>query len=238
VVWHDADVLPNRSLSAVAVGMLIAALLNLLAAPSAAAEPVLAPPGPPYRIVVIGDSITGGSNEGGAGPFGWPEVAWNDLRGQGIDVIPAVSGQGGSGYVKRGNTGTTYGEEAARLVAPDDSLIMFFGSRNDGPEAIGEVSNAAHDAFANARQVAPAARLVVVGPIWPGPDVYPPVAAIRDELSSRAHEAGAIWVDPIAEGWLNGPDLIGADGTHPNNSGHLEMAGRMEGIIKSALGLH
>jgi lysophospholipase L1-like esterase len=216
--------------------MALAALLCPAVNPTALADAGLPPPGPPYRVVVIGDSITGGSNEGGTGPFGWPEIAWNGLRGQGIDVIPAVSGQGGSGYVQRGNGGTVYGEEAARLIAPDDAVILFFGSRNDGTQPIEEVSGAAHDAFANARSVAPAAKLIVVGPIWPGPDVYPPVAAIRDVLRQRAKEAGAIWVDPIAEGWLTGPDLIGADGTHPNNDGHVEMAGRMEGIIKSALG--
>lgn len=232
-VWHDADVLRSRRIVAIA----ILALLCVIGSPTALADPGLRPPGPPYRVVVIGDSITGGSNEGGTGAFGWPEITWNSLRGQGIDVIPAVSGQGGSGYVQRGNSGTIYGDEAARLIAPDDSVILFFGSRNDGPLPLDEVSGAAHDAFVNAHNVAPAAKLVVVGPIWPGPDVYPPVAAIRDSLRQRAKEVGAIWVDPIAEGWLTGPDLIGADGTHPNNAGHVEMAGRMEGIIKAALGL-
>jgi lysophospholipase L1-like esterase len=231
--WHDAGVSRRRFAAVIA----IIAAFWMVGAPAAVADPGVRPPGPPYRIVVIGDSITGGSNEGGNGPDGWPEIAWNSLRGQGIDVVPAVSGQGGSGYVQRGTAGTIYGEEAARLTAPDDSVILFFGSRNDGSAQIEEVSGAAHDAFINARRVAPAAKLVVVGPVWPAPDVFPPVAAIRDTLRQQAKETGAIWVDPIAEGWLTGPDLIGADGTHPNNAGHVEMAGRMESIIKSALGL-
>jgi len=39
---------------------------------------------------------------------------------------------------------------------------------------------------------------------------------------------GAAFVDPIAEGWFVGrPDLIGADGVHPTDAGHLYMAERI-----------
>lgn len=216
------------------VGLLILGL-----AFAAAGNPIASadPPQPPYRIVVIGDSITGGSNEGGFGPFGWPEIAWNGMRAQGIDVIPVVSGQGGSGYVQRGLAGTVFGEEASRLVTPDDSLIVFFGSRNDVDQPIEAISAAAHQAFTDARNVAPGAKLVVIGPIWPYPNPPGQIVAIRDALKREAAGAHAVWVDPIAEGWLTGPGLIGADGTHPNNDGHVEMAGRIEQIIKSALGL-
>lgn len=217
----------------VAVGV---AVVAMLCGAGVGASAGAAPPHP-YRIVVIGDSITGGSNEGGVGPFGWPEITWNSLRAQGIDVDPAVSGEGGAGYVQPGLGGTTFGEEAARLVTPDDNVVLFFGSRNDGAQPIDAVSAASHQAFADVRRVAPAAKLVVIGPIWPDPDPPAAVLAIRDTLRQQATDAKAIWVDPIAQGWLTAPGSIGSDDVHPTNAGHAEMAGRIEAVIKSALGI-
>jgi lysophospholipase L1-like esterase len=191
----------------------------------------------PYRVVVIGDSITGGSAVGGVGLDGWPSLAWNKLRSEGIEVLPHVSGEGGSGYVQRGDEGTTFPEEAARLVAPNDSVIVFFGSRNDASQPIDAVAAAAHQSLQEARRVAPGAVLIVIGPIPPDTDRHGQVLAIRDALHEQAAQAGVVWVDPIAEGWLTAPGLIGWDGVHPNNAGHQELANRIAPLIKGALGV-
>jgi lysophospholipase L1-like esterase len=193
-----------------------------------------AAPPPPYHVVVIGDSFTGGSNEGGVGPFSWTEIVWNSLRAQGIDVMPEVSGQGASGYVQRGIAGTLLGEDAARLITPADRVIVFFGGINDGSQPVDAVSAAAGETFAHARNVAPAAKLIVIGPAWVNPP--PPILAVRDALRQQAAHVGAVWVDPIAEGWLTAPGSIGLDGVHPTNAGHQEMADRIEPVIKTALG--
>ena len=190
----------------------------------------------PYQVVVIGDSITGGSSVGGVGPDSWPSLAWNKLQSDGIEVVPRVSGEGGSGYVERGEDGTAFPEEAARLVTPNDSVIVFFGSRNDASEPIDAVAAAARQSFDEARRVAPGAVLIVIGPIPPDPDRHDAVLAIRDALHEQATRAGVVWVDPIAEEWLTTPGLIGWDGVHPNNAGHQELANRITPIIEGALG--
>jgi lysophospholipase L1-like esterase len=192
---------------------------------------------PPYHVVVMGDSITAGSAVGGVGANGWPALVWRSLQAEGVELIPQVSGEGGSGYVQRGPDGTVFGEEALRLVRPDDNVIVFFGSRNDAPKPIDAISAAAHEAFANARRVAPNATLIVIGPITPDPSRHDAVMKIRDVMHEQAVEAGAVWIDPIAENWLSTPGLIGYDGRHPTNDGHQELAGRIAPIIKSALGL-
>jgi lysophospholipase L1-like esterase len=47
---------------------------------------------------------------------------------------------------------------------------------------------------------------------------------------------GATFVDPIAEHWFVGrPDLIGADGVHPNDAGHQYMADRIAPLIRTQL---
>jgi lysophospholipase L1-like esterase len=190
----------------------------------------------PSRVVVIGDSLTAGAMEGGMGPLGWPELTWNTLRSTGIDVAPNVSGRGGSGYVHRGLDGTVYPEEAERLVWPDDTLVVFFGSRNDAPEPIDAIGAQANRAFAETRHTAPHAALLVIGPVWF--DLNPPaeILAIRDTLRDQTHLAGGIFVDPIEERWFVGhPELIGADGRHPNNAGHQYLAEQIAPRIRGAL---
>jgi len=191
---------------------------------------------PPYHVVVVSDSITGGSAIGGVGPDGWPEIVWARLRAGGITTIPEVSGEGGSGYVQRGPRGTVFGEEAARLIGAEDSVIVFFGSRNDVAKPISAIAAAQHEAFADARRVAPTAVLIVIGPISPDPARHDSVLKIRDTLHQQASEAHAVWVDPIAEGWLSTPGAIGSDGRHPTNAGHRELADRIAPIIRTALG--
>ena len=202
----------------------------------AMAYPVPFPSGPPYHLVVIGDSITGGSDMGGVGPHGWPVLAVNTLQSQGIALEPLISGDGGSGYVEVGLNGTTFEGQGVGLIEPDDRVIVFFGSRNDMTHPIDVVADAMYRTFRDARNVAPYAVLVVIGPVWPEPHPPHEVLVVRDTLAREAAEADAVWVDPIAERWLTTPGMMGVDGIHPNNDGHKELASRIGPIIKASLG--
>jgi lysophospholipase L1-like esterase len=223
-----------RTWAAVVVAVFVA--MSIVRGGNAIAQAVVGEA--PYQVVVIGDSITGGSAVGGVGPDGWPTLTWNKLQSHGIEVVPHVSAAGGSGYVQPGgDNGSVFPEEAARLVAPNDSVIVFFGSRNDASQPVDAVAAAARQSWEEARRVAPGAVLIVIGPIPPDADRHDPVLAIRDALYEQATQAGVVWVDPIAEGWLTAPGLIGWDGVHPNNAGHQELANRIEPIIEGALAL-
>ena len=60
--------------------------------------------------------------------------------------------------------------------------------------------------------------------------------AIRDSLRTQAGAMGATFVDPIAENWFVGrPDLVGHDGVHPTDAGHLYMAEKIAPLIYSQL---
>ncbi|QZY47791.1 SGNH/GDSL hydrolase family protein [Mycolicibacterium austroafricanum] len=196
----------------------------------------------PKKVVVFGDSLTAGSVEGGLGQRGWPELVWQQLREEGIDVLPEVSGRGGSGYVKRGAAGTTIKEEAARLVSPDDDVIVFFGGNNDFGEE-GE-AEAIHETLTKARATAPDAEIVVVGPILPIKIEQTPqtmfafenLLTIRDTLRREAESLGAVFVDPIEERWfVDAPELIGADNVHPTDAGHEFMYDHLLPAVRSAL---
>ncbi|MCP9275014.1 Rv0518 family GDSL lipase [Mycolicibacterium arenosum] len=191
---------------------------------------------PQYRIAVIGDSYTTGGDLGGRGAQGWTSRAWQLLARRGVLVNADVAAEGGAGYGVPGNRGNVYEALAARAIRPDDTLVVYFGSRNDQPANPVLLPGAMLSALGVASRTAPSARILVIGPPWPTADVPPAVLQVRDALFGAARLMGAMWIDPIAERWFVGqPDLIGRDGVHPTDAGHAYMAERIAPLIADAL---
>ncbi|WP_353612570.1 GDSL lipase [Mycobacterium sp. 1274756.6] len=188
------------------------------------------------HIAVIGDSYTTGSDEGGVGPQGWPARTGQLLDRDGKPVTMTVVAEGGAGYGVRGNRGSIFTDLANRAVGPDDTLVVFFGSRNDDVADLAALPGQVRDALAVARRGAPTARLLVIGPPWPTPEVPDAVLRVRDILAAEAAAVRADFVDPLAEGWFVGlPFLIGGDGIHPNDLGHAYLADRIAPLISARL---
>jgi lysophospholipase L1-like esterase len=191
---------------------------------------------PLNHVAVIGDSYTSGTNEGGQGLKAWTARAWQTLAHQGVQVAADVSSEGGAGYGVRGNHGSVFEDLTARAVHPDDSLVVFFGSRNDQGVDPRLLAGVAHDTLDLAHHTAPSAKLLVIGPPWPTADVPDSVLQIRDILNAAALAAGAVFIDPIADRWFVGrPDLIGADRVHPNDAGHAYLADKIAPLIAARL---
>ena len=190
----------------------------------------------PSTIAIIGDSYTAGSGEGGNGPRSWPELAWGLLARQGVEVDADVAAEGGAGYGQRGSRGSVFEDLTARAVRRNDDLIVFFGSRNDQAVDPQKFPSLAADTFHLARFAAPAAKVLVIGPPWPTASPPSAVLKMRDSLREQAAAVGAVFVDPITEGWFVGhPDLIGQDGVHPNDAGHAYMATKIAPLIYDQL---
>jgi lysophospholipase L1-like esterase len=191
---------------------------------------------PLARVAVIGDSYTTGTGLGGEGAKGWTSRAWQLLARQGLQVAPDVAAEGGAGYGTPGDHGNVFQVLASRVIRPDDSLVVFYGSRNDQAVDPAVMSGDIHDALDVARRVAPKAQLLVIGPPWPTADVPPSVTTIRDVLAGEARAEGATFIDPIAERWFVGsPELIGTDGVHPTDAGHAYMANKIAPLIGAQL---
>ena len=214
------------------VVVIVSTLLLVSACQEAPVIPAPKPVVTPHHILVIGDSLT----EGGQGYSGWPALVWPSLKSQGVWILPVVSGEGASGYVHPGLRGSVFGERAASLVSPQDELVVFFGSSNDSVAPPSVLASAVRDAFAKTKAAAPAAKLLVIGPISPSPNPPPEFARIPGILRDEAQAVGAVFVDPIAEGWFaTNPELIGSDGVHPNAAGHQYLAERIGPLIRDAL---
>lgn len=191
---------------------------------------------PPKELwaAVVGDSYTGGTEAGGIGDKGWPALVSQDLRAQDLLVTMQVNSEGGAGYAQPGVDGGVFGDQLTGL-RDYSNVVVFFGSRNDGSVAPNLVAAAARDAYAKAKSLAPAAKLLVIGPFWPNREVAPQMLATRDAVRDQALAAGAVFVDPLAEHWLDDPALIGSDGVHPTDAGHQYLADRIAPLIKNEL---
>lgn len=203
--------------------------------PSASASP--ASPNQ-YKVAVIGDSFTGGSNEGGYGTNNWTRLVAERLRLRGIDIAVDVGAEGGSGYVQGGaQKGRVFGDQVEEVVKPDDDLVVFFGSVNDRKMSIGQVAYEACETFRNALLAAPHARLLVIGPPWVNDEPPEGLPRIRDVLRERTDTLGGQFLDPLEQRWFNDkPELIGEDGMHPTNAGHEFMAERIAPYLEEELG--
>jgi len=188
------------------------------------------------RVAVVGDSYTTGTDEGGLGPKAWTARAWLTLDHQGMYIAPDVSSEGRAGYGVPGDHGSVFANLTARAVRPDDALVVFFGSRNDQGVDPALLAEMAREAFDLAHRTAASARILVIGPPWPTADVPETALRVRDVVSAAARAAGATFVDPIADRWFVGrPDLIGADGVHPNDAGHAYIADKIAPLIGAQL---
>lgn len=114
--------------------------------------------------------------------------------------------------------------------------MVFFGSVNDYNAPPDVLASAVRDTLAKTKAAAPAAKLLVIGPVQPSPDPPPEIARIPGILRDEAQAVGAVFVDPIAEGWLaTNPELIGSDWFHPNDAGQQYLAERIGPLIRNAL---
>jgi lysophospholipase L1-like esterase len=196
---------------------------------SVSAEPS-ADPGYAARVVVIGDSDTGGTDQGAAA---WPSL----LRERLPDVEIEALTTGDSGYVS-----TTAGEPSltdlvARADLTDDTdLVVLFGSRFDASGISDQVSAAARQAIATVRDEAPDAAVVVIGPVWLGDRPPAGVRNNRDVVRAAADLAAVSFVDPLTEGWLvEGAGLVSDDDVHLDDAGQAALADLLQPVVEAAL---
>lgn len=188
-------------------------------------------------VSVIGDSYSGALIVGGVKRANWADVMKQGLAKDGTSVEIKVNSAGGSGYVNPGPTKTMFGQAVAEAVTPETDVIVFFGSRNDAGQSAEAVGAEAAKAYQAATAIAPSAKLLVIGPAWTEPVTPDSVLAIRDSLRQATEAANGTFVDPLEADWFQGDAAvnIGSDRVHPNESGHIYMAGLIQPAVTAAL---
>jgi lysophospholipase L1-like esterase len=183
-------------------------------------------------IAVYGDSYSAGGRQGGKGDDGWPAIVADDL-----DADLRLHAAGGAGYVNGSQADDeTFLDQVRGAPESDADVVVVFGSRNDRTFSAADVKRQAALVYGAIRAQSPSAELVVVGPAWDDVATPAELFPIRDAVAAAAADAGALFVDPLAQEWLfEHPGLIGLDGVHPNNIGHAYLASRIEPYVREAL---
>jgi lysophospholipase L1-like esterase len=202
-------------------------------APVARAEAVAAAPAPltlPENptVLVFGDSWTYGSAATD------PTLGYAYVIGRTLGWNTIVDGVRGSGYLKPGLDGGTFGERIAQLDPTlDPDLVIVEGSINDRrlfPTGYRQAVASAWDALA---ALYPDARIVILGP---APQVLPvekPTAAIDADLAAMAATRGWWYISPLGEDWITPSNYASVIDSSdfgrdpPSPEGHAYLAQRL-----------
>ena len=184
------------------------------------------------RVLVFGDSWVYGS-----AAF-VPTLGFAYLLGDEAGWDTRVDGVRGSGYLKPGLDGGSYGERVRDLdPSLDPDLIIVEGSINDRrlpAEGYREAVNAVWDDLA---ALYPDTPIVILGPAPQVLPVEPATARIDDDLTALASARGWWYISPIDEGWITPANYLDVIDTgpmarnHPSTEGHEFLAERVFAAI-------
>jgi lysophospholipase L1-like esterase len=193
---------------------------------------VVARAGSGATAVFLGDSYTTGWNGAGIAARGWPKLVANALGWKTMNLAVA-----GTGFVNPGWTNQPLGSRVAEAIRLKPDIVFVAAGHNDSRWSDGATARAADRAIDRLRRGLPDAMIVIVGPIWPSGRPPARCLELRDHLRHKAASIDAEFIDPLREGWFAGANgrLIGADGIHPTNAGHRQMAERVLADLATSL---
>jgi lysophospholipase L1-like esterase len=177
---------------------------------------------PSATAAFLGDSYTVGRGATDAATQGWaPLVAAAEgwvLRNDGVS---------GTGYGTRGELpgATTYLERVAGIAAQHPDVVVVSGGYNDLRLRDRAWSNSAVErVYVALRRALPHARIIAVGPFWPGAAGDARLTALDRRVQAAAARVGAQYLTALQPNPIASPGMVSVDGVHPNDAGHAALA--------------
>jgi acyl-CoA thioesterase-1 len=197
--------------SAAAPAHPVAAMGTPAAAPADRAKP---------QVIAIGDSIAFGKGVR-------PDESWPALIAAQHGWTLTNLAVSGSGFVKPGFNGDTYREQVDTALGLHPDYILIAATRNDREQSVDLVAASADELLGELRDTFPRARIIGITTVW-GADAPPVSVTIVNGIVERAvAEVGGTFVD-IGYPLGGHPELLQADGIHPNAAGERIVAKTIE----------
>lgn len=186
----------------------VASAMATPAVPTISTPPVLP------NVVFLGDSYIAGSTMDAGIQF--PDLiagkrGWNQI----------MLGEGGSGYITKGNKGTTFGDRVQAAIDAKPAMVVVSGGFND--KDVAALPAAALDTVTRLRDALPGVPLVVFSNFVPNGEPNPVQVQKHDILADVASKTGATFID-VTGLFIGHTDMIAADQTHPTAVGHQFIA--------------
>jgi lysophospholipase L1-like esterase len=195
-----------------------------------APAPLVLPANP--HVLVFGDSWTYGSAASD------PALGYAYLLGDLLGGQTTVDGVRGSGYLKPGIDGPTFGERIAALdPALDPDLVIIQGSINDRASGVAGYRDAVTAAWDALAATYPDATVVVLGPAPHELPVGDATARIDQDLAAFAGGRGWWYISPVQEEWITDQNYLAVidvdlGNKHPSTDGHRYLAEKVAAALK------
>ncbi len=178
----------------------------------------------------LGDSYTAGVEL----PAQDLHERWPTRVSESLGWLELNEGCAGAGYTNAGQVCmTTYRQSIDALIDADPDIIVVSGGMNDLDAPLGEIEAAAHATFVTLQTTFPKARVYAVGGVYAANDENSAALEQIDTIiATQAQNAGATFID-IGEPLADRPDLLTADGIHPNIAGHAVIAELTSNVISA-----
>lgn len=196
--------------------------------PPPLSTPTPDPTGP--VVAVIGDAgVSQAASSVSAGQ------RWTSVLESGLDGQVSTIASAGMGYASKGGSGQTFVQAAAKAPANAD-VVVFFGGAADSQVSALSVAKAVTDAISAAKQRAPEAKVVVVGPAFSGGLSPADLTTLRNTERNAASIAKVTWVDPIEEKWLSTSARSAESASALSASDEKALATKMQAVVEKAAG--
>jgi len=167
-------------------------------------------------VVAIGDSIMEG--HGLASGQAWvASIADRD----GWQFTNLASD--GSGFLKVGNKGDTFADQARTAIALHPSEIILAGSSNDVGEPNAALAAATSSTLALIRSALPQVRIVAISAVWGATRPPSQLLVIDKQVSSAVAAVNGKYLN-IGQPLSGRPDLMQSDTVHPTAAGQRLLA--------------
>jgi lysophospholipase L1-like esterase len=214
------------------------------------------PPAQRDRIMVLGDSIPGGSNMNTGGGSG----TWFPRAARALGYADAWNeALGSTGYITAGSTATLGTRAPIDVIPNSPDVLIISAGYNDNGGSQPAIQSAAASLYSAIQAGLPSCRIYVLGCWSPTGSPGSSITNTDTTLRTAAAAASLPFISPITGGvynsagtliathgpWITGTGRVGAttgtgnadtyigtDAVHPTDAGHTYLAGRVVAAIQ------